>query len=469
MDKKHINLKAEFKIDKKSIRKLNSQFMLVDILVAYTDDNRNYSSIPKHVFEEAMSTLYGIPIVGERIVKETDQSKETWGSHGGKIIITDQGIKYEQTTKPYGFVTQEAVDNAEWVIITEKDGHTKHEYLKIKNCILWYKRYEECIELMDNNFGQSMEIEILDYSYRDDDYLEIHKFEYSALCILGNECEPCFESASIGRHYALDTFKKEFKLMLDEYKTLQYNKTKEDVKKMNEKIIQLISSYKYKNINGKETQKFEIINIYENSIDLIDREDNYKLYSINFSINEETNEILIDFENKIEKSISLTDKKDVEFSIQSEIEKISAEKVDFATRAYESNIITDLNAKYQELEQKYTALVEINKQNEAKLTEYDKAKKDAEFELHKKDINDKLKEYESKMGAYSEYLIYCSKVNYEKTIEQVNTDMLLLLGKFNMNKPTNFSYRPQEIGTNNINTNDIIHSRYGDLFDKIEK
>ena len=220
MDNKLFRYSTEIKIVQSSIKKLNPQFSLCDVLVCYHGDNRNMTSLPKKVIEENLYSIYGVPIVGEWIYKLDGTDEQTWGSHGGRVIIDDKGIRFEQTTKPFGFVTKEAADNATWVTVTEKDGHTQKEYLKLSGCILWTERYEESKTILDDNYGQSMEIEFKKGHYREDHYYEAEEFIFSALCILGTDVEPCFESACIGRHYELDSFKKEFSLMLDEYKKI---------------------------------------------------------------------------------------------------------------------------------------------------------------------------------------------------------------------------------------------------------
>ena len=40
-----------------------------------------------------------------------------FGTHGGKIVIDDNGIRYEETTKPYGFVPKDSVENAEGYLV----------------------------------------------------------------------------------------------------------------------------------------------------------------------------------------------------------------------------------------------------------------------------------------------------------------------------------------------------------------
>ena len=75
------------------------------------------------------------------------------------------------------------------------------------------------------------------------------------------------------------------------------------------------------------------------------------------------------------------------------------------------------------------------------------------------------------MGTYADYLLYRSKVDYSKTKEQVNTDMLILLGKANMGQKSTFSFNPVVTGAPKDNSfeSDNGNGRYGDLFDKINK
>lgn len=466
MTDKTLRYDAKFEVIKSSIKEINPSFSTCDILVAYEGKNRNWSDISKPVFEEAHYSLYGVPIVGEWIKLEDDQNKETWGSHGGRLIISDKGIKFEQTTKCLGFVTKEAVENAEWVLITEKNGIDKHNYLKLSGCILWTQKYEECNSILDENFGQSMEIKIIEGVERSDGFLQIDKFIYQALCILGNQVEPCFESASIGRHYAFDEFKRELTVMLDEYKKSQ-NLTKEENHNMKKRIVEILSAFKFTNTVNKEVSKYEILAIRDDAVDVIDREADYKLYTIPYSKNE-NDEVIVEYDNKAEKSIVAGEKSEVDFNIKAEITDVTADMIAFAISTHESDVISDLNQRYSKLEADYNALKAESTKDKAILAEYAKAKSDAEFELHKTEVDKKIDEYQAKMGQFSEYLIYRTKVDYSKTVDQVDVDMLILLGKFNKGQSSTFSYVPQATGVNE-DKNTIGNSRYGNLFDKIQK
>lgn len=190
--------------------KFNSQFHMVKVYIAYAGKNRNFSIISKETFEKMIPSLYGIPIVGE-----WKEEKEDFGTHGGKIEISDEGIKYIETTKPYGFVDSSAT--VQWENVEEEDG-TVNEYLTT-TAFLWTNRYPEVLKVLENKNHQSMEINVFDgeYSEEEPDYFELLDGEFSALCILGEDVTPAFESAKISQ-FSLDKeeFKSEFTQMVAE-------------------------------------------------------------------------------------------------------------------------------------------------------------------------------------------------------------------------------------------------------------
>ena len=75
------------------------------------------------------------------------------------------------------------------------------------------------------------------------------------------------------------------------------------------------------------------------------------------------------------------------------------------------------------------------------------------------------------MGTYADYLLYRGKIDYSKTKEQVNTDMLILLGKANLGQKSTFSFNPVVTGIQHDASfvSDNGNGRYGDLFDKVKK
>ena len=481
MDNKLFRYSTEIKIVQSSVKKLNPQFSLCDVLVCYHGDNRNMTSLPKKVIEENLYSIYGVPIIGEWIYKLDGTDEKTWGSHGGRVIIDDNGIHFEQTTKPFGFVTKEAADNASWVTITEKDGHTQNEYLKLSSCILWTDRYEESKTILDENYGQSMEIEFKKGHYREDHYYEAEEFIFSALCILGTDVEPCFESACIGRHYELDSFKQEFSLMLDEYKKLNESATavhdketnnkpnKEEKKFMDlQKFSEILSTAK---IGESDVNKYRLLNVTDSKVFALDMED-YKPYGFDYAVTTEgeAENIVIDFESKVEMSLSATDKitdeNFEEFDIKSVIDYASDEK----TKENTSILEAEFNKKMEEMKTAYEDISASYSVAMKKVEEYEAKENEAKAKAHREEVSALFEKYSEKLGKCAEFLVYKAKCNPDEvTLDEVSEKLTLMVGKFTMESNTkkNFSYNPTETGV--ARKNETIENKYGHLLDKYMK
>lgn len=489
MDNKVIRYETQIQLVLSSIKKLNSQFALVDILLCYHGRNRNRTAISKEVIEAALPSLYGIPIVGEYIY--LDDGSQDFGSHGGKIIISDKGIKFEDTTKPYGFITKDAVDNAKWVTITEKNGIDKHEYLELKNCIVWEKRYEEVSALLEKNYGQSMEISILsDSGYDSDGYLNITEMNFSAACILGSNPDgtdviPCFESACIGRHYELDSFKQEFSLMLDEYKkfnesdgtttAVQNNVTnepnKEEKKFMDlEKLKSFLSTFTVGE-GENATEQYALINADENSFTIMDKHDGLRVYTVEFALDDDGN-IAADWDGKVEKKFSVVDFETENavsmndlIDFNKVIDKCAEEKAFSITEELTATFNEDIKVRdtaYAELNDKYTTAT-------TRLSEYESAEAEAKRLAHKNEIDTIVADFAKKIGRSPKFLVYKAKLKVDEvTTEQVMQDLTLMVGQEMVNKSASFSYQPQEVNVA-TKTDDEVTNRYGHLLDKYRK
>lgn len=463
---------SQIKISPASIGKINEQFALVDILLCYAEKNRNKTSIKKNTIESNLYSLYGCPIVGERIIK--DDGSEDFGTHGGKIIIDDTGIKFEQTTKALGFITEDAVKNAKWVTVTEKDGHTKHDYLQLKGCVIWQERFEETKDLLEKDYPQSMEITIKESHYDDKNYLVIDDFIFTAACILGSDVEPCFESASIGRHYELDDIKSELDIMKSAYDTYR-NKINENCKKEERtmdfsKITEKLSAFTYENTLGEANAKYSVIDVSEHSICILDKED-FKIYSADYAIVD--NDVVIDIDHKYE--CGLTSKETDEgykFNLSDEVNAVVAAAIESTKQSVSTAVaqsyseeydkkIKELTDAYAQLKSDYdTMSVEYNKYVEA-----DKARIEKE---HHNEIDTIVDKYAKKIGRLPKFLCYRAKIDYSKDVSEIENELILMAGEAMMNtSKQNFSYNPTECLIPEAKSEKYSHSnRYGNLFDK---
>ena len=480
MDNKLFRYSTEIKIVQSSVKKLNPQFSLCDVLVCYHGDNRNMTSLPKKVIEENLYSIYGVPIIGEWIYKLDGTDEKTWGSHGGRVIIDDNGIHFEQTTKPFGFVTKEAADNASWVTITEKDGHTQNEYLKLSGCILWTDRYEESKTILDENYGQSMEIEFKRGHYREDHYYEAEEFIFSALCILGTDVEPCFESACIGRHYELDSFKQEFSLMLDEYKKLNESATavhdketnnnpnKEEKKFMDlEKLNAFLSTFTFKDNCDNDVAKYALLgDATETSFTVIDREDNFKVYTVEFALDDEQN-IVADWDAKVEKKFAIVSAdEESAIDLNTVIGEYAQSKADMITE----ELTVSFNEKIDEMAKEYENLSKELETSNKKLADFEAEKAEADRLAHKAEVDAVVAEFAKKIGRSPKFLVYKAKLNADEvTVEKVTQDLTLMAGQEMIGgKSASYSYQPTETKVANKENNDV-QNRYGNLLSKYMK
>lgn len=473
---KKIKYETSIQLIPNSKKVLNKQFALVDILLCYHGNNRNRTSISKSVIENSLYSLYGIPIVGEYIY--LDDGSQDFGSHGGKIIISENGIKFEDTTKPYGFVTKDAVDNAKWVDVVEKDGHTHHEYLKLEGCIVWHDRYEEVTNILDENYGQSMEIEIESGHWNSDEYFEVEKMTFSAACILGSKPDgddviPCFESAYIGRHYELDSFKREFSLMLDEYKKSQENaqkNNKEGVQQMElKKFVDALSQVK---IGDTENAKYRLLSVSDEKVFALDLED-YKAYGFDYAVtsDEDDNTLVIDFDSKCEMSLSacdkITDEDFEEFSIADAITSGAESKM----QDYTEKLTAEFDSKIQEIKDQYEELNTQYRDAMKELEVFRAADETRKQKEHKDEIDAIVNEFSKKLSRVPEFLIYKARLDYSKSTDDVRKELTLMAGKSVMDTQTkaNFDYSPVYTTFSNKGKKDRASDRYGNLLDKFIK
>lgn len=206
---------------------INPLMSKCEIKVLYIGENRNHSYISKDVAEDMAKTLRGAPIVG--YYKE---EKEDFADHGERVILDDEGIKFECLTKPYGFVAPDARVWFQKFEDTDDFGNQiVREYLMTEG-YLWTKQYKECQVALDEGRPQSMELdeESLDGHWSTNnktgmDFFIINDAIFSKLCILGDDVEPCFEGASVTAPEVStsfskvdDTFKKTLYTMMQELK-----------------------------------------------------------------------------------------------------------------------------------------------------------------------------------------------------------------------------------------------------------
>lgn len=190
------------------ITSINESFDSCLLRVCYAGKNRNRSIISKESIERATPTMAYCPIVAHY-----DVEKDTIGGHDvGFMEDGDGNLKMINLTDAVGVIPE----NPQWCweSVTEEDG-TEREYL-CTPAILWKRT--PCYDKLkrDGVEGQSMEIRVKDGKIVDGDYV-IDSFDFTAFCLLGEDVEPCFESASV-ELFAKDELKARFGEMMSDFK-----------------------------------------------------------------------------------------------------------------------------------------------------------------------------------------------------------------------------------------------------------
>jgi len=337
----------------------NPGFTAAKIRILYTGNNRNNSHITRESVDTAITTLYNVPIIGEYL-----EDVNNFGGHGGKLEITDQEIKFVQTTIPYGVVPSDA--NIYWEEVPDKDGVTRN-YLVADGCLLWTGRYPELnTVLTEGKYNQSMEIEVDSGVFAVIDGMEtfrIDKFNFTGLCILGvdtendpdGHVEPCFEGASI-MTYGLDKdmFKSNFNEMMEELQFSQKpegGSPMEEPKKTEITVEEVKAHAEYKLLEA-ELEKFQKT-VEEKTAELDKKEAVFTetMEAKNAELAEKTKQIL-DFESQVEEKDAALASKTVEFDTKvaefnaqaTELEELRAFKATTETESIKEKFSTQLEA-----------------------------------------------------------------------------------------------------------------------------
>lgn len=475
---KNINVTSKFT----KFQVINKDFTRCRCNVFYTGRNRNYSDITEEALQKfiARKGYANVPVVAH-LMKDDDGNYRV-GGHDGKIVISNEGIEFVDECVPFGVIPEDC--NPSMDVITEKSGEQR-KYFSV-DLILWTHRYP-IMEASYNDeiyFNQSMEISFDDYSY-DQDYIVVNDFSMSALCLLNKSqkssenVEPCFESSMV-KKFSVDEnkFKQNFELLLNTLKQYESGENpvqnKEGVQQM--ELMKFVETLSQVKIGETDNAKYRLLSVSDEKVFALDLED-YKAYGFNYAVTseEDKEELVIDFDSKCEMSLSACDKITEdgfeEFSIADTMaEKVESE-VSKKMESYTKKLTDEFDKKYDEMKASFE---ELDKEYKAAMEELsafraaDSARKEKE---HKDAIDTVVNDFAKKLGRVPEFLIYKARLDYSKTVDDVQKELTLMAGKSVMDSQTkaNFAYTPVSTTLSNKNQTKDSSDRYGNLLDKFMK
>ena len=469
---------------------LNPDFTRCKCNVFYTGKNRNYTLITDEALQKLIDRkgYANVPVVGH--IKMNKNGKKIMGSHDRKLEITNDGIEEINECVAMGVVPLDANPRMEKII--DASG-IEREYFTV-DVVLWTHYFPDLMETAYSDevyFNHSMEIEMLDTSYSNN-YTVINDFSLQALCMLGkydnthgdasDNSEPCFEDSRI-RRFSLDEdkFKQNFELMLDKLKqyesaTAVHDKETNNKPNKEEKVImdfkKINDALSTAKIGESDVNKYRLLNVTDSKVFALDMED-YKPYGFDYAVTTEgeAENIVIDFESKVEMSLSatekITDENFEEFDIKSVIDYASNEK----TKENTSILEAEFNKKMEEMKTAYEDVSASYSVAMKKVEEYEAKENEAKAKAHREEVSALFEKYSEKLGKCSEFLVYKAKCNPDEvTLDEVSEKLTLMVGKFTMESNTkkNFSYNPTETGVAG-RKNETIENKYGHLLDKYIK
>lgn len=472
---------------------VNQEFIRCKCYMLATGDNVNGSDITLEAVKKAIARgeFYNKPVIAH-LYKDEENGQWRVGGHDSKWIITDTSFEVVNECIPFGTIPESCDLKLEEVL--EADGQTINTYLTCQ-IILWVGRYNimDAAYSDDIYFNQSCELSINEYHWKDSDILAIDDFTFSALCLLNKSSDvsknvrPCFPSCRVEKikAFSIDTdkFKQNFELMLKKLKqyesdgtttTVQNNVTDKSNKEEKDfmdlkKFTEILSAEK---IGESDVCKYRLLNVTDSKVFALDMED-YKPYGFDYAVTNEADaeNIVIDFNSKVEMSLSATDKISEdgfeEFEIKTEAEKFAEEK----TKENTSILETEFNNKMEEMKRAYEDISASYSVAMRKIEEYEAKENEVKAAQHKADVDAIFEKYSEKLGKCAEFLVYKAKVDpAEVTIDEVSEKLTLMVGKFTMESNTkkNFSYNPTETSVIG-EKNKTAENRYGHLLDKYVK
>lgn len=220
-------------------KKINPYITECKIKAFYLEDNRNGSYITPEVGIMLADSIYNAPIVGYY----SEEQQDFLGHEVDmKINIESGKIDVLPLTVPFGVVTDRKPYEWEKEVINGRE----RTYL-ICYGYLWTGRYKQLNGLVEQGFkGHSMELfeESVKGNWAkvdnfDEEFFIFSEANISALCILGDNVEPCFEGStvSVTKFTLNDNFQKDFENFLVELDKVLNNNIEGGKKLMdNEKL-----------------------------------------------------------------------------------------------------------------------------------------------------------------------------------------------------------------------------------------
>lgn len=407
MKNKVISLPISFSVNNE-ISDKDNRFISVTIDVLHTGLNFNKSIFSREVVDANIDTIKNTPILG--FITEVPYEDKDFKGHEYVITKTEDGVKRKYIGEAFGVIPESC--NPRW-ITKETDSGVEKEFLQVDG-ILWTK-FQDASSIMLNDVEKPQSMELYPYNiegYEDDDgNFVFEKFSFDGCCILGSSKEPAMENAKIEVQFTMSDFVKSiqnelndkfttFTKMVNEktnqggIESMQNTDFTQTVLQQFEDISAMVRQHEtFTDKWGYECARYYAVDVQENEVIVVDRQNNYNYFGLSFTMNGDKAEI--DFESGKRKKLRYEN-----------YEEGSSVEGGFDFGKHISEIEDTAFAKVEEANSKVSEAEEKVSEFEAKINEAET--KVAEFETAKNDIEEKYNqisaEFEEMKPKYEDYV-----------------------------------------------------------------
>lgn len=465
----------------------DGRFTKVKIWLMHLGKNANGSVFDKEVVDVALPTLEYIPIVG--FIESGAFGEKDFSDHRYVITKDEKGVRRKYLGTAYGVILSNADNNAHYEERLCDDGETRT--FVVVDGVIW-NMFEDSSDIINRDLIKPHSMELYQDAisayegYEDDDGLfHFTKFSFRAACILGDKYEPAMMNSTVEVQFTMGDFVKSFQNELnDKFTTF----TKLVNEKSNQGGIGIMPNTdftqtvmeQFSDISnmvrehevmvdrwGDAIPRFYLLDIQENEVIVVDRQNNYCYYGFPFTINGDKAEI--DFTSGNRKKVRYENYEDGVVAPEgsfdfgkhiAEIEETAFTKVNDANAkvvtAEEEKTTAEANysqvkADYDEMKPKYDAYVQADEERQA--AELD-AQKDAKFA-----------EYEDTLSENADFASLKERKS-ELSVDEIEKECAVLYVK--MNRTTaNFSKTSSTaivgVMDNGDDTDGYVQTKYGNI------
>ena len=494
MNNKISSLHSTFSINGE-ISNEDTRFLNVTIDLMHTGLNLNGSFFDKEVVDSCIDSIKNTPILGF-IKQDKINGEMDFKGHEHVLTRTEDGIEEIYIGSCYGVIPESC--NPRWVTKMCSDGQER-EFLQV-SALMWQK-FSSAVDILsrDSEKAESMELDMSSVDGYEDESGVFHftKFKFDGACILGEGIEPAMVDANIRINeiqFSMSDFVKTIQDELDDkfttFTKLVNEKTNQGgigampntdfaqtVLEQFSDISTMVSQYEIVTDRwGEEVPRFYTVDIQDNEVIVVDRNNNYNYFGFQFTMNGDKAEI--DFTNGNRKKLRYENYEDgiseldgsfnfgehianIENVAFAKIEDVNVkiEAAEFAKSEIETNynqLIADYDEfkmKHDEIKVKYDEYVQAE---EARQVAELNAQKDAKFA-----------EYEDVLSENADFMALKDRKD-EMSVDEIEKECAVMYvkanrTKSNFNKSSSTSAVVGVMNDGDIESDGYIKTKYGNI------